>query len=181
MAKNKYSRDYRLIEEFSERGRVRTDYEYIGNPWYYSADSNIVEEEKKKALRYVLFASAAFIAALIPYSGMMHKLWIALPFAFSALPLFMLGDLVFALQRFKAPMEHRHADKLNNSYPARALAVLYLAGIAFVGEVIYLILYGVTVPGDTVMVLCTAVIGFCSAMLFRKRTVLKAEERKGQE
>ncbi|MBQ6469349.1 MAG: hypothetical protein IJJ50_04755 [Lachnospiraceae bacterium] len=179
MAKNKYNRDYRLIEEFSEKGRVRTDYEYIGNPWFFLTDSNIVEEEKRKALRCVLFAGAAFIAALIPYSGMMHRLWIALPFAFSALPLFMLGDLVFTLQRYKEPMEHRHADKLNNSYPARALAVLYLSGIALIGEAVYLVLNGVQVPGDAAVAFCTAVIVFFSSRLFRKRTVFRAVEKPG--
>ncbi|MBE5997232.1 MAG: hypothetical protein E7240_07780 [Lachnospiraceae bacterium] len=178
MAKNKYSRDYRLIEEFNERGRVRTDYEYIGNPWHFLVDSSIVEEEKRKALRCVIFAGAAFIAALIPYSGMMHRLWIALPFAFMALPLFMTGDLVFALQQFKEPMEHRHADKMNNSYPARTLGLVYLAFIALLGETVYLILYGITVPGDAVMTFCTAVIAACGAVLFRKRKAFKAEEEK---
>ena len=49
MAKGKYNRDYRLIEEFRENGRVRTGYEYIGDPWFFRLDEKTVAAEKKKA------------------------------------------------------------------------------------------------------------------------------------
>ena len=174
MAANKYSRDYRLIEEFIEKGRVRTDYEYIGDYWSFEKDEKTVAEEKRRAFLCVLFAGAAFVMSLLPYSGMMHRLYIALPFVFTALPLFMTADLVTALQRYKEPMEHRFADKLNNSYPARTLAMLYLSAAALIGEFVYILTSGVKAPGDAVMAICTAVLVICSFLLFRKRTVFKA-------
>jgi len=178
MAKGKYNRDYRLIEEFRENGRVRTDYEYIGDPWFFSSDRKTVAEEQNKALGLSVLAAAAFIFALIPYSGMMHKLWIALPFVFTAIPIFMTCDLVFSMRKWTEPMEHRNADKLNNSYPPRTLAVAYLSVVTLIAEAVYLVQNGFDIPGDKAMLICTAVMLWSSLMLFRKRESFKAEARK---
>lgn len=175
MAKGKYNRDYRLIEEFRENGRVHTDYEYIGDPWFFRLGEKTVGAEKNKALGLAVLAAAAFIAALIPYAGMMHKLWIALPFVFTAVPIFMTGDLVISMRKITEPMEHRYADKLNNSYPPRTLAIAYLSAVSLVAEIIYLIQNGFSIPGDKVMTVCTAVILWSALMLFRMRDKFKAE------
>lgn len=175
MAKGKYNRDYRLIEEFKENGRVRTDYEYIGDPWLFHFDEKTVEKEKKKAFVLTFLAAAAFILALVPFTNMMHKLWIALPYSVTAVPIFMMGDLVISMQKWHEPMEHRNADKLNNSFPARSLAIAYLSFVALIGEIVYLVMNGLTVPGDTVMIVCTALILWCALMLFRSRAMFRAE------
>lgn len=175
MVKGKYNRDYRLIEEFRENGRVHTDYEYIGDPWFFRLDEEIVEKEKKTALSLALLDAAAFVAALIPYSGMMHRLWIALPFAVTVIPIFMMGDLMLSAQKWKNPMEHRNADKLNNSFPARALAIAYLSLAALAGEAVYLVQNGFAIGGDKIVVICTAVMFWSALMLFRKRDCFKTE------
>ena len=175
MAKGKYSKDYRLVEEFRENGRVHTGFEYIGEPWFFCADEKTVAEEKKKALGLIILAAAAFVMALIPYSGMMHRLWIALPFGFSAIPLFLTGDLVFSMQKWTGPMENRNADKLNNSYPPRTLAVAYLSIVALIAEIVYLVRNGFAVPGDRIVLICTAVMFWCALMLFKRRGHFKAE------
>ena len=169
MAKNKYSRDYRLLEEFRSDGRIKTGYEYIGDAWTFKNDSQQVEGEKKKALWLIIAAWAAFVIALLPATGMMHKLWIALPFIFTALPLFMALELILGLQKLKVPMERRHADKLNNSYPARTLAILYLSAVSFIAEAIYLVTGGVRMAGDLIMTAGTAVVVLCAFWLFKKR------------
>lgn len=178
MAKGKYSRDYRLIEEFKENGRVRTGYEYIGDPWFFQFDTKTVETEKKKSLVFILVIAAAFIIALIPYSNMMHRLWIALPFVVTAIPIFMMGDLVISMQKWKDPMEHRNADKLNNSFPPRALAIAYLSVISLIAEIVFLVMNGLQCTGDAVMPACTAVIFWSSLMLFRSREKFRAETKK---
>ncbi len=169
MARNKYSRDYRLVEEFTADGRVKTGYEYIGDAWTFKNDISTVEGEKKIVLCLVIVSCAAFVLALLPPTGMMHKLWIALPFAFTALPLFLSAELIIRLQKIKAPMEHRYADKLNNSYPPRALATLYLSVISLIAEVIYLEVIGMQKGGDLIMTVCTAVMAICAFWLFKKR------------
>ena len=182
MARGKYNKDYRLTEEFQANGRVRTGYEYIGNPWFFCADGETVAVNRKKALALVILCAGAFVVALVPFSLMMHTLWIALPFAFIALPIVMLGDLVIALQGFREPMEHRNADKLNNSYPARSLFMTYLSAIALAGEVIWLCLNGgFQTAGDAVMAGCTAALFCLALLLFRLRNFFRAEERRKEE
>ncbi len=180
MAANKYSRDYRLLEHFDERGRVRTDYEYIGDPWIFCHSGPGIEAEKKKILGLSAAAAAAFLAALFPFSGMMRTLWIALPFIFTIIPIVMTIDLAIAMQRFPDLMEHRHADKLNNAYPARTLAILYLSAVSLIAEAVYLILYGVRNTGDVLFPALTACIVLCGYLLFRKRNSVRAEVRKAE-
>lgn len=177
MAKGKYNRDYRLIEEFPEKGRVRTGYEYIGDPWFLCSEEKVFQSDMKKALLFVIIAAAAFIIPLIPYTGMMHKLWIALPYVFTLLPLFMTGDLVVTMRSIKNPMEHRFADKLNNGYPPRTLAMCYLSGVALVSEIVYLVMNGLSITGDILMAICTAVLFICGVMLFKMRGSFRAEVR----
>lgn len=178
MARGKYNKDYRLTEEFQANGRVRTGYEYIGEPWFFCADAKTVETEKKKSLALVLAAAAAFVAALVLYSGFMHVLWIALPFAVTVIPIFMMADLSISMQKWQPPMEHRHADKLNNAFPARSLFMAYLSAISLVGEIVYSCMTGFQlVTGDIVMIGCTAVIFWCALMLFRRRASLRAETK----
>ena len=178
MARGKYNRDYRLIEEFQENGRIRMGTEYIGDAWFFTSGAETVKRETKTALVLLILAAAAFVIALIPRTGMMHKLWIALPFAVTAVPLFLMGDLLFSLRGFKEPMERRNADKVNNQFPARALAIAYLSLVSLITETVYLVLYGAALSGDIVMTACTAVIFWCALMLFRKRARFHAEVKK---
>ena len=174
MAKNKYSRDYRLIEDFRADGKIRTDYEYIGDKWVFKHDEAFVRGESRKALGLIIFAAAGFITALIPATGMMHRLWIALPFGFTALPLFLALETILAVRRMKVPMEHRFADKANMNYPARTLALLYMSAVSGAAEIIYLIMNGVGTAGDIVMTACTAVIIICAGLLFKRRKSFEA-------
>ena len=89
----------------------------------------------------------------------------------------MTGDLLVTLQKIKAPMEHRHADKLNNSFPARTLAISYLSGVAFIAEIVYLVMNGLSITGDIVMLVCTAAVVWSGLMLFRMREKFKTEVR----
>lgn len=177
MQKGKYNRDYRLIEEFRADGRVHTDYEYIGDPWYFDLDESNVEKGKRKALCLVILSAASFVAALIPYSGMMHKLWIALPFVFTILPVFMTADLVLSMRKIKNPMEHRHADKLNNAFPARTFAMLCLSAVSLIAEIVYLFINGIQAAGDLVMILCTAMLLACGVLLFKMRKLFRTTVR----
>lgn len=176
MARNKYSKDYRLLEEFNEKGKVKTDYEYIGKPYGFEEDLSLVEPARKKALALILFTGAAVIAGMVPPSGMMKHLWIAFPYALSVLPVFMLGDLLIAVQTLKEPFERRHADKVNNRYPALSLAIMYLMAIAVIGSVIVLIREKSPSSGDIVFCFCAAAALLLSGRLFGMRKLFRARE-----
>ena len=42
MSRNRYIGDYRIVESMDGRGRVRTEYEYIGLPWRFAEDREAV-------------------------------------------------------------------------------------------------------------------------------------------
>ena len=180
MAVNKYNKDYRLHEEFLANGKIRMRSEYIGSPYYFKCGADKVHTEKKRALLLILAAGAAFIAALIPYSEAMHRLWVALPFAFSVLPIFLTGDLVVSMQKWTEPMEHRQADKLNNKYPPVTLAVMYLEAVSLIADAVFLVMNGAHTAGDFVLPACMAFILACGFLLFRKRTSFAAEAGSGR-
>ena len=130
MARNKYTADYRLVEHFDEKGRVKVSYEYIGEPYRFTEPEETVRREKKICLSAAIAGWILFLAALIPYSEAMHRLWIALPFAASAVPLFLLTELICVVFRAKEPLERRIHDQLENLYPAR-LAIFSMFRLPF--------------------------------------------------
>ena len=87
MAINRYVKDYRLVETFNEKGRVRTEYEYIGEDYWFTAGAASVRKAKRGVTAGCVLAWLSFIAALWPVSTAMHTIYTAFPFAFSALPL----------------------------------------------------------------------------------------------
>ena len=168
MARNKYVKDYRLIENIDERGRVRTETEYIGDHYFFVHGS--AAREKKIALILCVVGWIAFVLALTPSSAGMRKMYVSLPFAFAALPLGMLTEAAIAALRAKEPMEHYQADKLQNSYPPRALATAILPGAALIGEIVLFFLdrEGM-LPGDAVFFICGTVLVCCGVVCFARR------------
>ena len=134
MARNRYVKDYRLIEYMDERGRVKSDYEYIGAAYRFLADGERVTAAKRRAALALILGWCCFFAALIPVSAAMHTFYISFPFIFSAIPLGTLADIAFSTFRRKEPLEHRHADKLSARLPAAALGAVILAGASLLGE-----------------------------------------------
>ena len=43
MSRNRYVGDYRIVESIDGRGRVKSDYEYIGAPYVYAGDAASVK------------------------------------------------------------------------------------------------------------------------------------------
>ena len=87
MSRNRYVGDYRIVESVDGRGRVRSDYEYIGAPYAYAGDAQAVKAARTRVALCCLIGWAAWVAALFPVSAAMRSLYVALPFAFAAIPL----------------------------------------------------------------------------------------------
>ena len=177
MAINRYVKDYRIVEEFNARGRVKTSYEYIGEPYYFTADKKEVSAAKKKSIAACVAAWICFIAALIPVSVSMHTLYIAVPFAFAALPLGILTDLIASVFSLKEPLEHRQADRLNVRFPLLTLSIMVLDGMALLGILINLIRGIAPAAGDAVFIPCAAALWACGGFAFRQRAKLAAQSR----
>lgn len=176
MAKNRYAADYRLIEEFDEKGRVKVSYEYIGEAYRFVEAGRVVDRHRKRWLAMAASGWLLFITALIPYSSAMRQLYIALPFVFSAVPLALSTELAFTVLSQKEPLEHRIADKLENNCPAQLFAILFFSGIAGVLSGLRLFLTEERTAGDFVFAACALLMASGAFYLMKSRNLLRVEK-----
>ena len=177
MSRNRYVGDYRIVESIDGRGRVKSDYEYIGAPYVYAGDAASVKAARVRVALCCMVGWAAWLAALIPVSTAMRALCIALPFAFAALPLGMLTALTLSARKAAEPLEHPTADQLTNAYPPRALFTALLPAAALLGEGIrFLLGPGDMRPGDALFALGALGLAVCGALAFAGRKALAAEK-----
>ena len=127
---------------------------------------------------FVFAGGACFIAALLPRSGAMHSLAAALPFAFTALPLGILTDLAFSIRKMKPPLEHRHADVLNNRYPPVTLLVGLFPAFSLIAALIGFLRGAEMMTGDIVFAIGALGLSAVGWFSFSKRKLLMAEEVK---
>lgn len=178
MAKQRYSRDYRLSETFDEKGRVHVDYEYIGDDWFFVSDPDVIRREKKLALLFCLVGWAAWISSLIPASAGMHRLYIALPYIFLAVPLAMYVNFTSAFFKMKEPMEHRHADRLNNKYPLIGFLMTVFGMISAILEAILLLRGLGSGKADILLEACALIILYLGASIYRRKDKVQAAVKK---
>ena len=177
MSRNKYVKDYRLLESVDERGRVRVEYEYIGRYYEFTGGTDTARAGKKRVLRLCALCWAAFFAALIPVSTAMHTVYVSLPFAFSALPLGMLSASALSIPAGEKLMEHRTADALENALPPRALFAALLSGTALAAQAVRLIVTRDPVwPGDAVFLAAAAAMTAGAAAAFSERKKFSVRE-----
>ena len=177
MAKGKYIKDYRIVETVNSRGGIRAETEYIGEPYVFQKGAQRAGKTRRLILFLCLLGWISFIAALFPESAGMRSLYVALPFAFSALPLFLLTDLMLTTLRVKEPMEHRTADKFDNRFPAQSLALAVLSGASLLGELIrFLTDREGMLAGDAVFSPCAAVLLACGVLAFSRRGELTTQK-----
>lgn len=169
MARKKYIRDYRLVETVDERGRIRSDYEYIGEKYYYALGPETARREKGRVLAAVIAGWLAFAGALIPNAAGMRVVYVALPFVFSALPLGILTGTVLTALPAAEPLRHQQADMLENRYPPAALWAAVLPAVSLLGQAARLILGGGLNGGDLVFVLGAALLTASGAYAFSRR------------
>ena len=168
MSRNRYVGDYRIVESIDGRGRVKSDYEYIGAPWVYAADGQTVKTARMHVAACCAFGWLAWVIALLPLSAAMRVLVVALSFVFAALPLALATGIAVSLFGEKPPFEHRHADRLENRAPACTFFVALLGGVALAGEAVNALRGAELLPGDGVFAACAAVLVACAIFCHRQ-------------
>lgn len=169
MAMNRYVKDYRLVETVDERGRIRTELEYIGDRYEYVSDKHSLKNNRIIVFVTCILAWLGYIVALIPVSVSMHTIYISMPFLFTALPLAIMTEILITAPNGSKVLEHRQADKLSNRYPAAAVFIIILAGFPFAVGLIRSLVSGDNVVGDILFLVCAALITACGILLFIKR------------
>ena len=167
MSRNRYVKDYRLVENVNGRGRIRTTYEYIGDDYYFIADRDAVHAARKRLAALCAAGWAAFIGALLPVSAAARSLYVILPFVVASWPLALLTGLTASLCFVHEPLEHRHADRLENRFPACAAIVMILCAVSLAGEGVNLVLKAPLPAGDLVFSACAAIL-FASALYIKR-------------
>ena len=155
MARKKYARDYRLNESLDERGRIRTEAEYIGVYYRYVSGTEAARSALKTLLGMTVLAWALFLCSLLPHSTASLTMYVMLPYLFAALPLGMMTAALLQLRAAGERLDHRTADLAGERVPACCLWLLLLAGVSLLGEGIALCFGpGRFLPGDAVFLFC---------------------------
>lgn len=178
MARTPYSRDYRLIESVDERGRIRTDTEYIGAYYRFVSPGQAAAALKRAGL-YGKLAALCFILSLLPRSTASLTLYVTLPYLFTAIPLALLLGGLYRLRQSGQRLDRKAADAANDRYPARCLALFVLPLLALAGEGIALGRGGAFLAGDALFLLGALGCGLLGWLCFSLRGGLRAVEEGG--
>lgn len=138
MARKKYIKDYRLVETVDERGRIRTDYEYIGTEHRFARGPETARRARRRVLIACGIGWLAFLGGLLPRSAASFTMYVTLPYLFTALPMGILTALLMPAEGWKEPLRRQQADRLENRYPPAALTWALLPLIALIGELVCL-------------------------------------------
>ena len=77
MSRNRYVGDYHLADSLDERGKIRTDVEYVGDRYSFTEGPETVRRAKRKALILCAAGWLLYIGAMILPSAAMRALWTA--------------------------------------------------------------------------------------------------------
>ena len=106
----------------------------------------------------------------------MRALYIALPFAFAAIPLALWAGTAISLFRTREPFEHRHADRLENRAPACTFFVALLGVVALIGEAVNVLRGAEWMSGDAMFALCAAILTVSAIVCHRQWKRLKCRK-----
>ncbi len=169
MPRNKYVGDYRLIEQIDNSGKVKASYEYIGLDYQFICDNNVIVSARKKYLASVIIGWLAFIVSLLPYSASCHRLYVLLPYIFSAVPFFMLSEVLSDAYK-KEPLEHRNVDRLEMRLPSSSAFSLALAAFAFIADILGMLADSLIFEiGDCIFLFCLVIYIYCCSIIFNNR------------
>lgn len=175
MAKRKYLKDYVVNEYIDEKGHVTRDTQYIGEPYGFKYGLG----RAKRSAKLTLFLSIAewvcfFICCWFEGSAM-RTIYVALPFAFTALPLFLMTRASVNTLRSAEPMKRGEAEKIASNMPAASLASGLLPLISFLGCAVTMALGG---TADWLFIALSAVMVICAALAFTRRRDFAVETKK---
>lgn len=170
MSRNKYVKDYRLEPTVDEKGKIRTKAVYVGGEYDYDLDPGTVSRSRRVLVSASVLGWIAFISALIPKTALFRSLYFALPFAFCALPLFLVSETALLDTRNVPPLEHRTADRLSAGLTYRAVLFLLFSAASVVGYAVWMVLnFRSAVPADAAPGVSSALLLVCAAAVFAVR------------
>lgn len=177
MVTRKYIKDYKFSESVTQGGKIKTDAVYVGN-YYRFVNPEGASKLRRLLLPLTVLAWVLYIVPLFPLTAAMHLMYVALPYAFAALPLGYLTASALVLMRNKAPFIRSIADKLSDRIPVCSMWTMVLTGVALVGEIVTAIVSPERMMvWDIVFSVSTAVICGIATWTFLHRAWVKTEKK----
>ena len=176
MSRRRYVKDYRINEYIDEKGYVTSESEYIGGDYRFVLPTARVHGSAKRVAALGAVGWACFLVLACVEGTAMRTIYVALPFAFSALPLFLLmRSAISALRAKDGPLRHDQADSIAHTLPAAALWAMLLPGASFLGCLISS-LAGAE-EWDVLFLALSAVMTACGALCFAARGDFATKKR----
>ena len=173
VSRNRYVGDYHLADSLDERGKIRTEVEYVGGLYSFLQSEEIVRRAKRHFFCLCAAGWLAYIAALIPVSAATRAFYSAVPFVFIAVPLGLLTATAVEIYPLKERFIHRYADRMDNRYPAGAAFVMILSAVSLAGEMVNIIRGLELRRGDWLFSGCALLLFLTGRLFFRNGKKLK--------
>ena len=114
MSRRRYVKDYRINEYIDEKGHVTSESEYIGGDYRFVLPTARVHGSAKRVAALGAVGWACFLVLACVEGTAMRTIYVALPFVFSALPLFLLmRPAISALRAKDGPLSHGPSPSLS--------------------------------------------------------------------
>lgn len=168
MSRNRYVGDYHLADSLDDRGKIRTEVEYVGGRYSFVKDAGTVQKAKKRVFILCAVCWLLYVGGMIPVSTAMRTVYSAVPYVLIAVPLALLTGTILEIYPQKERFIHRYADRMENRYPASAAFIAILSGVALAGQGINLIRGLAMTGGDLTAAVCAA--GLLTTGIFLSRT-----------
>jgi hypothetical protein len=164
---------YRIEEKSDSKGRLRPQAVYSGGD--YILKPPLATDDRRLLVCLTIFSWFCYIGALLPDSQAGRVMYVILPFAVLALPLFWMTEASVALVRGKERLQGDVAERIARRLPPASLFVALLAGGAFLGLVLTAIVsWEGLLAGDIVFAALALVLALAGTAVFGKTRSLRA-------
>ena len=178
VSSKKYVKDYRSIDTVDSKGRLHTEYEYIGGAYYFCEDAGTV---RRKAILLAALCGAGWLFWLLPLlfnNGAMRLPFISFPYIFTALTLWLMSMSAYTALTAHEPMKHKMSVRLAKWLPGTSLAAAILSGVALLATAAaYVFGIGSLNTYDWLFASCAALVCASAIICHTQKKFFRTEER----
>jgi len=175
MLPRKYAGDYTLENVLDADGKVRTVGVYTG-PWFrFRSDAETVRRTKHMLCASAALCAAAVLVPLLVLSPMLRLWYVMIPLALAVIPTARLAYCSAVLAR-KERFTRRERDTLVSALAPWSGAVLILALLSLLGQLVYALAGGAYALAEAGVTLAVLALGAAALRILSLRTALATEE-----
>jgi len=167
-------KDYELLDTVNEKGKLRSQVVYVGTYYSFEQDKKTVKNAAKRNLILAAVAWILYIVPLLFVSNAMKTVYVSVPFAFLALPLWNMVKVLLRIIGQQDLLENKDQRAITNTFPSSTFFIIVLSGIPLVAFPIKLLVDSVEILySDIIFMVCDAIILFIGLCIFKTRNTFK--------